>query len=206
MQHAPSRCFFPDPLPNGVNLLTVPSCADHNHGIKNIEDDFRAHVLGSAGVNQIGTQILWSKLISPTGRKNRPWKNLVRNASDVEMEADGVLRRTVLLKLPVETGDVFLTLLTRALVYKLYRHRWSPALYFCMRPITGPAAHIPSRDLFERYVHGSRLFVVGHVFACNHMELAAHGKWLSMWVYTFYDAAQYLVLCTDTAGPEYLDG
>jgi hypothetical protein len=205
-QHLPARCFFPDLIEGDANLITVPSCDIHNYGQKDNEEAFMAQVVASEGVNEIAVDILKGKIISEKGRKQKRWLDLMRNTEEVLLDRGGGLQPTLISTLSIDDGNRFLTLLTRGLVHKLYRAKWSPALYFCVRIMVGPNGQEAARELFRQVRFESTLRVIGKCFAFNYIELPAPQGWLSMWVYTFYDSVQYMVLCTDTPSANFLDG
>ena len=88
-EHAPPRCIFPEQkdLPEGVNyrknLITVPSCDEHNTQ-KSKEDEYLLYILPSTiGSNEVGLNQFLTKVKRAIERKPSLSNELTKNPIEV---------------------------------------------------------------------------------------------------------------------------
>jgi len=91
--HIPPKTLFPQPVPNGIELVTVPCCAKCNQGVAD-DDKYFATVLSSTIEAQQKTEgrAVWERLVS--GGKRHPeekgfWKGIRRNLRVDEIRSPG---------------------------------------------------------------------------------------------------------------------
>ncbi len=84
-EHAPPRCIFPEQkdLPEGenyrVNLITVPSCDEHNT-LKSKEDEYLLYILPSTiGANEVGLNQFLTKVQRAITRNPSLGKKISKN-------------------------------------------------------------------------------------------------------------------------------
>jgi hypothetical protein len=56
-EHVPPKCIFPKEAKYRVNLITVPSCDEHNLRKSHDDEYLKFLVAGTAGVNALGQQV-----------------------------------------------------------------------------------------------------------------------------------------------------
>ncbi len=91
--HIPPKALFPQPLPDAVELVTVPCCHQCNQGVAD-DDKYFATVLSSSIAAQ-GTaegRAVWERLVS--GGRRHPeekgfWKGIRRNIRVSEIHSPG---------------------------------------------------------------------------------------------------------------------
>ncbi|MDO8447017.1 MAG: hypothetical protein Q7T53_13135 [Deltaproteobacteria bacterium] len=89
-EHTPPLCLFPDrkDIPDGVdfrrNLITVPSCEEHNLK-KSGDDEYLLYVLSTnLPANEIA-QAQWTKLKRAVVRRPALWNSMCSSSEDVEV-------------------------------------------------------------------------------------------------------------------------
>jgi hypothetical protein len=79
-EHVPPLCLFPkvDVEGDGFrrNLVTVPSCDEHNSKKSADDEFFRALVCSFSGVNEVGQALFFGKTIRAAGRAPRTYQQI----------------------------------------------------------------------------------------------------------------------------------
>ncbi len=130
-EHVPARGLFPKAkdLPPGEDLrrdlMTVPSCREHNTE-KSGDDDFLVHVLaGNLSSNSVAFHHAMGKLVRAAGRKPGLARRLLRGAKDATHHVrTGSAIDAVQLELDQERLEQVLTLVARALYRGHYGDNW----------------------------------------------------------------------------------
>ena len=136
-EHAPPRCFFPEKkdLPPGldykVNLITVPSCDDHNSS-KSRDDEYMLLVLLSHFENNIPAQRQFTKKMLRAIKRRPSLLNLLADHRPTNVGGQS----TIVFKIDRERFDRSIDRIVRALYFDLYSEKWlepilaqSPALF-----------------------------------------------------------------------------
>lgn len=207
-QHVPPDSFFLRPLPPKTNFITVPSCDAHNHKVKDTEEIFRAFVCCAEGASEHGEGILSTKVLSDHGRTSAAYRELRKRFQIGTLTQNGIASEKPILRLDQKLANEFLKCLTRGFVYKFYRQAWGPELFFRVLCLSGAYPHRAARTLYGQ--HGSKMtrFSIAGQFACAHTQVqkgADATRWMTVWVYNFYGAVEFMVICTNKAGPLYRD-
>jgi hypothetical protein len=85
--HIPPKALFPA---DRTNLITVPSCHEHNLGQSGIDEQFRNYVATKIGAETPATRALFDKTIRSVTRKSNSWQwhpDLNSFAVKIESEA-----------------------------------------------------------------------------------------------------------------------
>jgi hypothetical protein len=124
-EHVPPRCFFPEQkdLPPNLdyrkNLLTVPSCSDHNLA-KSKEDEYLLLVILSTAGNLVGQRHFSTKAIRAI-KKRRSLLNLItKNA----MPATWSGQQTMAFSVDKERFDRSISCLARAIYFHHFNTKW----------------------------------------------------------------------------------
>jgi len=94
VEHVPPQCFFPEKkdLPHGVNLrrnlITVPSCIEHNTKKSKDDEYVRFIVVSHIGNNLVAANLFLTKILRAIER--RPALRSVYNAETKAIVSDGV--------------------------------------------------------------------------------------------------------------------
>lgn len=89
-EHIPPKCLFPErkDVADGVdlrrNLITVPSCTEHNLQ-KSGDDEYLLYVLSTNLLVNATAQAQWTKLKRAVERRPALWKSMSSNSEDVEV-------------------------------------------------------------------------------------------------------------------------
>ena len=79
-EHAPPLCLFPKVNVEGGgfrrNLVTVPSCDEHNSKKSADDEFFRALVCSFSGVNEVGQALFFGKTIRAAGRAPSTYQHI----------------------------------------------------------------------------------------------------------------------------------
>ncbi len=121
-EHAPPSCFFPKAKKFGQNLrrnlITVPSCDQHNSQ-KSKDDEFlRSVILMTPGNNRAGQhQFAW-KLLPATSRKPHAYRTFFKDKGTVAQGRGRALQ--------IDRGrfDHCIEHLVRALFFHTYKRKW----------------------------------------------------------------------------------
>jgi len=194
-QHVPGRQFFGENPP--INLIKVPSCEKHNQDIAGEEGLFRAWAVGSDGVNERAKHILLGKILSESGRRHAPYKSIRDNTIPVNLITEGISRPGGLLTIEPSIANEFLKRTTRGLLYELYPHLWTVALWFSVGQLNGPQPSEKARNAVINHRHLLSSFEKGDAFACWHHVWVGPEKWISLWGYMFYQRVEFAVVCTN---------
>ena len=131
-EHVPALCFFPEQkdLEPGIdlrrNLVTVPSCDEHNSQ-KSKDDEYLWFVISACnGINECGQNMIRTKVIRNIRRRPALINSLMQGAVPAEIfdSAADEWRRTV--QVQFESDRVFKTLeqLGRALYFHHFGRKW----------------------------------------------------------------------------------
>ena len=89
-EHIPPLCLFPerkdiiDDVDNRRNLITVPSCKEHNCN-KSGDDEYLLYVLSTNLPANAIAQAQWTKLKRAVERRPVLWNSMCNNSKDVEV-------------------------------------------------------------------------------------------------------------------------
>jgi len=121
-EHVPPRCLFPKSkdLPSGVSLrrelITVPSCTNHNTE-KSLEDQYFMNVIaGLEGINEVGRGHYRKQFRRQHARKPGLLHRFRERAVDIE----GRLGH----KVEIQRLDAFVKQLAHALYFAHFRNQW----------------------------------------------------------------------------------
>jgi hypothetical protein len=136
-EHVPPKCFFPEKkdLPPGldyrVNLITVPSCDDHNSS-KSQDDEYMLLVLISHFENNIAAQRQFTKKMLRAIKRRPTLLQLLANHRPARVDG----QPTIVFTVNRERFDRYINLIVRALHFNHYGEKWldpilsqSPALF-----------------------------------------------------------------------------
>jgi hypothetical protein len=121
-EHAPPSCFFPEAKKFGQNLrrnlITVPSCDQHNSQ-KSKDDEFlRSIILMTPGNNEAGQhQFAW-KLLPATSRKPRAYRSFFADKGTVAQGKGHAFQ------INRDRFDCCIDHLARALFFHTYKRKW----------------------------------------------------------------------------------
>ena len=120
-EHVPPRCLFPKPkdVPIGVNLrkdlITVPSCADHNSE-KSREDQYFLNVITGCEINEVGREHYRRQI----RRQNKRNPSILSRFADSAVEIDNRLGH----KVEIDRLDSFVEHLACALYFAHFGNQW----------------------------------------------------------------------------------
>jgi hypothetical protein len=121
-EHAPPLCFFPEAKEFGRdlrrNLITVPSCDQHNSN-KSKDDEFlRSIVLMAAGSNQSGQHQFHWKMLPATSRKPHVYRSFFADKGTVAQGKGHVSQ------IDRDRFDRCIDHLVRALFFHNFKRKW----------------------------------------------------------------------------------
>jgi len=121
-EHAPPLCFFPEAKEFGRdlrrNLITVPSCDQHNSKKSNDDEFLRSVVLMAAGSNQAGQHQFHWKILPATSRKPHTYRSFFADKGTV---ARGTGHAS---QIDRDRFDLCIDHLARALFFHTFKRRW----------------------------------------------------------------------------------
>jgi len=78
--HVPPKCFFPEPRPSNLNLITVPCCESCNHGFSLDDEAARAWFCMGLGHSDAANWIVENKLFHSTFTRSRAFCHEIRDS------------------------------------------------------------------------------------------------------------------------------
>lgn len=221
-EHAPPKGFYPPrkevfQAPKGKdyrrNLISVPSCIEHNSD-KASDDNFvqaAIAVFAAAygdGLESAATHPFIRKLIRRIQNQPRLRKSLIENATPVRTAAGIVIA----LKPEAETIRRIIELTARALYYHDhgYLRRWpgdcqvhSP--HFVMNDLSLPPGAHDIQDTIARFTHLNRINYEGFALKGPHPEVFAYQtleiEERIVMRMTFYGSFHFLAISTPSGSP-----
>lgn len=153
-EHAPPQCLFPEKRDIGRdlrrNIITVPSCDEHNSK-KSADDEFlRAVILMVAvGSNEIANHQFLGKFLRGAERNRHAHSEYFKDMGLISSDTQRVL------KLGRNRFDKCIDHLARALFFHTFKSKWSlpivvvsPTFHSAVTR-QGPIAHLPSQQTIE---------------------------------------------------------
>jgi hypothetical protein len=197
-QHVPPQSFFPRDSRN-LNLITVPSCHEHNHGMKDLEAEFRAFLVSAHGGSASAEKVLRKGVLSDTARRHPHVRKLRQGFRTIELKHNDAIIEIPALTCSKEVGDDFLTALTRGLIAHLYPEYWSPALYFAVHHLNAAIAKTDPKKRIEAargLLPDLNRLNKGDVFTCYHGRARDIPYFSSVWIFVFFESAEFMVFCS----------
>jgi hypothetical protein len=122
-EHAPPKCLFPEEIENGCelrrNLITVPSCDEHNSK-KSKDDEFLRVVIlvSSVAASEMAKNQFMGKLLRAVARKPRTYSQFFCD--------EGTLANGALHALRIDRGrfEKCIDHIARAMFYDTYNAKW----------------------------------------------------------------------------------
>lgn len=130
-EHVPPRCFFPEQkdLPAGFdfrrNLITVPSCEQHNSA-KSADDEFLLFILTSQHHGSIYKDKLFeSKVIRAFNRSPNRFMSMMEELTPIRgLSSDGQMPESASFKVDLDRFDRVLHQVACGIYYHHYRKKW----------------------------------------------------------------------------------
>jgi hypothetical protein len=153
-EHAPPQCLFPEESDIGRdlrrNLITVPSCDEHNSK-KSADDEFlRAVILMVAvGSNEIAKHQFLGKFLRGVERNHDAHSEFFKDMGLISSDTQRVL------KLDRNRFDKCIDHLARALFFHTFKSKWSLPIavvspnFHSEVTQQGPIAHLPSQRTID---------------------------------------------------------
>jgi len=121
-EHVPPQCIFPDLATYGSdlrkNLISVPSCDEHNQHKSEYDVMFRGVLTMAIGANRAGKHQFFGKNLRAVTNSRRLFKELIKDQRALDA---GRLRA---LKISRAHFDLSVDHMARALYFHTYRRKW----------------------------------------------------------------------------------
>jgi len=187
--HLPPKAFFPKPAP--LELITVPCCTECNHGFSHLDEKFRIFVASDEQRSSAGLRILEEKVFSVNSVGGRPFREVAATYKEVVVKDGAKLLLKPKISFPMAEAKQFLFRLTKGLVSKFYPDIHAADAKFYMEYLSNPNEQNPAVRLamkavpsMERQQLGAGVFEFWRVAQ----------KRRSVWIYSFYEGATFMVL------------
>lgn len=153
-EHAPPQCLFPEISDIGrdlrQNLISVPSCDEHNSK-KSADDEFLRAVILLAAVdsNEIAKHQFLGKFLRGAERNRDAHLEFFRDMGLISSDTKRVL------KLDRNRFDKCIDHLARALFFHTFKSKWSLPIavvspnFYSEATQQGPVAHLPSQQAID---------------------------------------------------------
>jgi hypothetical protein len=168
--HVPPKNLF---TADRANLITVPSCHDHNGKRSNLDERFRDYVAMRAGNHTPTTQALWDKMASGV-RKNRKLQDKIRQNSSWRSDLNAFE-----VKIESDAFRPMIEWITRGLYWHVYRDRLPLNIEMEISEMR-IGEWLPDfvSDMARWKVGGDQFY-----YACKRMD---EHPTVSIWVYVFH--------------------
>ncbi len=153
-EHAPPQCLFPEEGDIGRNLrrnlVTVPSCDEHNSK-KSADDEFLRAVILAAAVDssEVARHQFLGKFLRGARRNRDAHSEFFKDMGSISSGTKRVL------KLDRDRFDKCVEHLARALFFHTFKSKWSLPIavvspnFYLEAAQRGPVTHIPSQQTIE---------------------------------------------------------
>jgi len=153
-EHAPPQCLFPEEKDIGrnlrKNLVTVPSCDEHNSK-KSADDEFLRAVILAAAVDSsdVAKHQFLGKFLRGAKRNRDAHIGFFEDMGSISSDAKRVL------KLDRDRFDKYVEHLARALFFHTFKSKWSLPIavvspnFHLEVTRQGPVPHLPSQQVIE---------------------------------------------------------
>lgn len=125
VEHVPAKCFFPNDEMYRKNLITVPSCKEHNENTSNDDEYVRNIICMSIGNNNVAYQQFIKKVLTSL-KRNQKLKSTTFNASKKVSVAESgdKIRQTIAIQIERARFDKVMRKIGYALYYYEYQKIW----------------------------------------------------------------------------------
>lgn len=153
-EHAPPQCLFPEERNIGrdlrKNLVTVPSCDEHNSN-KSADDEFLRAVILAVAVdsNEVAKHQFLGKFLRGAERNRDAHSEFFEDMGTISSDTKRVL------KIDRDRFDKCVEHLARALFFHTFKSKWSLPIavvspnFHLEVTQQGPVAHLPSQETIE---------------------------------------------------------
>ncbi len=121
-EHVPPKCIFPDPVTYGEdlrkNLISVPSCDEHNQLKSEYDVIFRGVLTMAIGANRAGKHQFFGKNLRAVTKSRRLFQELIRGKGEL---ASGKLQAVQISR---PHFDLSVQYMARALYFHTYGEKW----------------------------------------------------------------------------------
>jgi hypothetical protein len=92
MDHTPPECVFPKPLPN--HMITVPACGLCNGGNSKADEEFKAYISISAGVDHPKAKLLWEECLKTLKHNKKLYRRIIASIQNADIKTPmGIIAR-----------------------------------------------------------------------------------------------------------------
>ena len=132
IEHIPPRCIFPEKkdLPNGIdlrkNLMTVPSCDEHNSQ-KSGDDEYLLYILSMVfQSNKVGMHHYFTKIRRAIKRNPSVLKRIANTAVPVNVKnfENGIVSKSYAINVEEDRFNGIIDKMARAIYYYHFNEKW----------------------------------------------------------------------------------
>lgn len=128
VEHVPAKCFFPEDAEYRMNLITVPSCKDHNENTSRDDEYVRNIICMSIGNNAIAYKQFIDKVIKSFEHSPALQKQTLKNTKQVYIKKDEEVQQTFAFKIDIDRFDKVMKKIGYALYYHEFGMVWQKGL------------------------------------------------------------------------------
>ena len=131
VEHIPAKCFFP--ANKRKNLLTVPSCKEHNEDTT-LDDEYIRNIISMAkGNNQVAVDLFKDKGIRSLGKSPRLSKLIAKNPGIMNWVKDDDRTKTMTYAIDRNRFDKTMRKIAYGLYFHTFKRRWNCFLQISTR-------------------------------------------------------------------------
>jgi hypothetical protein len=128
-EHTPARCYFPEESQYRKNLITVPSCEEHNENTSNDDEYVRNIISMSIGNNAVAFMQFIKKTVVSFEKSRGIFIDTTKNAQRIYTAIEGEKPKpSYAFKIDRNRFDDVMKKISYALFYSVYKEPWDKEL------------------------------------------------------------------------------